>query len=270
MNFRTLGIVVVAALVVVAVAAGGLWAFGRLSSLDSYGSQYDYSVRVSADEPISNVTVLVPLPVSDGSSVVGEAVESREYLLPTGWAYDVVETEYGPMLRLRADELPADPTYYRAVVENDRLVRWEPIPASEYSRNDSDTLRVEHDAIDLSADVRVNQSIDTLAPEGTEPLFEPRENARLVPCDWPSNSDDTRCYDYESMLFVQYDGPETTNVSVSVELRGANSWWVGGWNYNEYVDHVAAYDLPADRQGWVVADGELRTGVGNYLRNPPQ
>ncbi|AFK20365.1 hypothetical protein E6P09_13345 [Haloferax mediterranei ATCC 33500] len=270
MKRRTLGIVVVVVLLVVAAIGGGLWAFGRLSFLDSYGSQYDYSVRISADEQISNVTILVPLPVANNSSPIGDTVESREYLVPETWTYDVVETQYGPMLRVRADEIPAEPTYHRAVVENDRLVRWEQIPEREYSRNDSDTLRVEHDAVDLNADATVNRSIDTRSPEGAEPLFHPRANSQRVPCEWPREDDETRCYSYDTMLFLQYDGPETTNVSVNVELYGTNSWWVGGWNYNEYSDRIHAYDIPADRQGWVVVDGELQTGAGNYPRNPPQ
>lgn len=270
MKTRTLGIVAVAVLVVLAVVGGGLWAVGRLSFLDSYGSEYDYTVRVSADEPITNVTVYVPLPVHDGKSRIGTVVETRDSLKPDSWTYDVVETRHGPMLRIQADEMPADPTYHRAIVENDRLVRWEQIPADEYDQNDSETLRVEHDAVEVNAGLTANQSIDTRSPEQTEPVLHPRSNARAIPCDWPHEDDETRCYSYDTMVFVEYDGPETTSLTVTTELRGTNSWWVGGWNYNEYTDRVYVYDLPADQQGWVVVEGELQTGVGNYPRNPPQ
>ncbi|SEL66217.1 hypothetical protein [Haloferax larsenii] len=270
MKPRTLGIVVVAVLVVVAAVGGGLWALGRLSFLDSYGSEYYYEVRVSANEPISNVTIFAPLPVVDGDSPVEGIIETREYLLPETWSYDVVETEYGPMLRLQADELPADPTYHRPVIENDRLVRWERVSADEYDRNGTDVVRIDHDAIELTADRTVNRSIETRAPEGTEPLFEPRSNVTAVPCEWPHEDDDVRCYSYDTQIFVSYDGPETTELSVTVELRGTNSWWVGGWNYNEYTDRVYVYDLPADQRGWVVVEGAAETGVGNYPRNPPQ
>lgn len=268
MNRRTLGIVALAVVVVLAATGGSLWVFGRLSFLNSYGSQYDYSVRVSASEPVSNVTLLVPLPVSDGDTPLRDVVASRDFMLPDGWAYDVAETEYGPMLRIRADELPADPTYYRAVYEGDRLVRWEEISADEYAANDTEAIRVDHDTVELSMDRTMNRSIDTRDPVGTEPVFEPRANAVRVPCDW--RDEDSVCYRYDTRVFLRYDGPETATVSVTVELRGTNSWWVGGWNYNEYRDGVYAYDLPADRQGWVVVAGELETGSGNYPRNPPQ
>ncbi|KTG27696.1 hypothetical protein, partial [Haloferax profundi] len=264
MRTRTLGIVAVAALVVLAVVGGGLWAVGRLSFLDSYGSEYDYTVRVSADEPISNVTLFVPLPVHDGTSDIGTVVETREYLKPDTWSYAVVQTRHGPMLRIHADEIPAEPTYHRPVVENDRLVRWEQIPADEYVRNDSETVRVEHDAVEVDADLTTNRSIDTKSPERVEPLLNPRSNTRAVPCEWPHDADETQCYSYDTMLFVEYDGPETTRLTVTTELRGTNSWWVGGWNFNEYTDRVYVYDLPGDQQGWVVVDGELQTGVGNY------
>ncbi|WP_396612173.1 hypothetical protein ACH9L7_02480 [Haloferax sp. S1W] len=270
MNSRTLGIIVVAVLLVVAAIGGGLWAFSRQSFLDSYGSDYRYEVRVSADEPISNVTVFVPLPITEGESPVEDVIETREYLIPETWTYDVVETEYGPMLRMQADELPGEPTYHRSVIENDRLVRWERVSADEYDRNDSDVVRVKHDTMSLTADRTVNRSIDTRDPGGAEPLFEPRSNVTGVPCEWPHEDDETRCYRYDTRIFVAYDGPETTQLSVTVELVGTNSWWVGGWNYNEYTDRVSVYDLPADQRGWVVVEGHLQTGVGNYPRNPPQ
>ncbi|KAB1198709.1 MULTISPECIES: hypothetical protein [Haloferax] len=270
MNTRTLGIVAVALLVVVAVVGGGLWTVGRLSFLDSYGSEYDYTVRVSADEQITNVTIFVPLPVYEGHSEIGAVVESRDYLKPDAWSYDVVETRHGPMLRLRADELPGEPTYHRAVIEDDRLVRWEQIPPEEYARNDSETLRVEHDAIEVNARLTVDRSVDTKSPARTEPVLHPRSNPRAVPCDWPHDSDETQCYSYDSLIFVEYDGPETTRLTVTTELSGTNSWWVGGWNFNEYTDRITVYDLPADQRGWVVVEGELQTGVGNYPRNPPQ
>lgn len=270
MKTRTLGIVAVAVLLVLAVVGGGLWAVGRLSFLDSYGSEYDYTVRVSADEPISNVTIFVPLPVHAGESDIGTVVEARGYLKPESWSYTVVQTERGPMLQIQADEIPAEPTYHRAVVENDRLVRWEQIPADEYSQNDSETLRVEHDAVEVNADLTVNRSVDTRSPQNTEPLLSPRSNTRPVPCEWPHEDDETRCYSYDTALFVAYDGPESTSLTVTTELSGTNSWWVGGWNYNEYTDRVYVYDLPADQQGWVVVKGELQTGAGNYPSNPPQ
>jgi len=267
MQRRTIGLLLAGLLLAAAVLAGAGWALQRAWYQQSYGSEYTYDVLVGpnyGNESISNLTVMLPLPVADGDSAVGEDLSDREFRLPEGWSYAVVDTEYGPMLRIEADEIPGEPTYYRAVMEGDRLVDWEEIPASAYDRNDSDTIRVEHDDAEIQHTVVVNETIDTRSPIGDEPLLSPRSNQTEVACEqFYYEDEDATCYAYDARVYLSYDAPPGTEVYVRAELRGTNSWWVLGWNYNEYRDTVALL-TDESPDGWTTADGELVTGSGNY------
>lgn len=266
MKSRTVGIVLVAVLLVALLLAGAGWALSQAWYAQSYGSEYVYDVRVGpnyANDSVSNVTVLLPLPVHEGTSSIGDAVTEGDVQFPDGWSYAVVETEHGRMLRLEADEIPGEPTYYRAVMEGDRLVDWEEIPAAEYSRNDSDTIRIDHDDLEIRRTVSVNETIDTKSPQGNEPLLTPRSNQRAVDCEQFHERPGPSCYAYDTRVYLSYDADPGTEMYVRVELSGTNSWWILGWNYNEYRDTVTLL-TDESPDGWVTVDGQLVTGSGNY------
>jgi hypothetical protein len=267
MNLRRLLAVSVLALVVVVTAVvGGLFLYSQHLYRDSYGSDYTYEVRVSPSAPITNATFLVALPTHDGSSPVTEAAV-RHPFTPDGWSYDIVEADDGQMLRIRADAVPTDPTYHYSVVRDDRLVGWETIPEAEYDPDNSSHLRVTHEDVDVQTGVEVNQTIDTAAPIGSEPLLRPHENRTDSAC-YAAPDEEEACHVYDGRAFVSYDAAPDTAVYVSVELRGSNSWWVFGWSFNEYVD-TQTVETVGPQDGWVTTDGELRTGNGNY-RPPPE
>lgn len=263
---RALVAVVAAVLVVVAGVAGGLFLYSQHLYRDSYGSEYTYEVRISPSAPITNVTILVPLPTRDGTSPV-DAVAVRHPFTPDGWAYDVVEREGRPMLRVRADEVPTDPTYHYSVIRDDRLVGWETIPAGEYDSENSSHVRVQHDDVEVDVSVDSERTVDTRSPIGSEPLLGPHQNRSETPCFVPQGEEEA-CYTYEGRVFASYDAEPDTAVYVSTELRGANSWWVFGWNFNEYTDRQSV-ELVGLQDGWVVTDGSLEAGQGNY-RAPPE
>lgn len=263
---RVLAVGLVAVLVVVAAVAGGLFLYSQHLYRDSYGSDYTYEVRVSPSAPITNVTVLVPLPSHDGGSPV-DAAAVRHPFTPDGWTYDVVDSAYGPMLRIRADEVPTDPTYHRSVVEDDRLVRWERLPPEAYDPDNDSHLRVTHEDVEIDATVESRRTIDTRSPIGSEPLLHPHENRTETAC-FTARAGEETCYTYDGRAFLSYDAAPDTVVYVSVELGGTNSWWVFGWSFNEYRDRQSV-EVVGPRDGWVVTDGDLETGSGNY-REPPR
>ncbi|MFB6130769.1 MAG: hypothetical protein ABEJ28_08120 [Salinigranum sp.] len=263
---RALAVAAVVLLVVVAAVVGGLYLYAEYLYRDSYGSDYAYRVHVAPSATVTNVTLLVPLPVRDGEPVVDAATVSHPFT-PDGWAYDVVETEYGPMLRIRADEIPTDPTYHYSVVRNNRLVGWKTIPASEYDPNNASHVRATHEEVDVSATVESDRTLDTRAPIESEALLRPQANRTSAACRF-SPDEEGACYAYSGWTFLSYDAATETGVYVSVELRGANSWWVFGWNGNEYVDDQSV-EVVGPQDGWVATEGRLETGRGNY-RNPPR
>ena len=50
---------------------------------------------------------------------------------------------------------------------------------------------------------------------------------------------------------------------VSAQLDGRNEWFSGGWTGNEYREW-SRVELRGPQSGWVLADGELDVGSGNY------
>jgi hypothetical protein len=262
---RVLLVVLVAFLVVVAAVVGGLFLYSQHLYRDSYGSEYTYEVRISPSATITNVTVLVPLPNQGGDSVL-DTGDVQHPFTPDGWTYDVVPTDLGPMLRVQADEIPTEPTYHYSVVRDDRLVRWETIPPDEYDPTNESHLRVEHEDVEIDVRAESETTIETRSPVTSEPLLRPHENRTETAC-FRARGEEETCYVYDGRAFVSYDSDPDTAVYVSVELRGTNSWWVFGWNFNEYTDRQSV-EVVGPHDGWMVMEGELETGQGNY-REPP-
>ena len=262
---RVLAVGLAAILVGAAAIAGGLFVYGDYLYRDSYGSDYVYEVRISPSAPVTNVTVSVPLPSHDGESPV-DAAAVRHPFTPAGWTYEVVETARGPTLRIRTDEIPTGPTYHYSVVENDRLVGWETITAEEYDPGNESHLRVTHDDVEVDVTVESDRTIDTRSPIESEPLLGPHENRTRTAC-FRAADEEEACYAYDGRAFVSYDAAPGTAVYVAVELHGTNSWWVFGWNFDEYSDRQSV-EVVGPRDGWVVTEGRLETGQGNYRRPP--
>lgn len=263
---RLLGILIALFIVIVAAVAGGLFLYSQQLYRDSYGSDYTYEVRLSPSAPITNVTILVPPPSQNGNSLVTASTIAHPFT-PSGWRYDVTDTEYGPMVRIEADEIPTDPTYHYSVIRDDRLVRWETIPQEQYNPENDSHLRVQHDDIEIDVAVESERTIDTRAPIDSEPLLRPQTNRTETACFMPHDREET-CYTYTGRIFVSYDAVPDTTVYISIELRGTNSWWVFGWNFNEYTDRQTV-ELTGPQDGWIPTEGQLETGQGNY-RDPPR
>ena len=262
---RTPGIAGAVLLVVVAAIVGGLFLYTQHLYRDSYSSDYHYQVRVSPSDPVTNLTVMVPLPTHGGQTPF-EPADLRHPFTPNGWRYAVVDTEYGPMLRIEADAVPAEPTYHTSVVRNDRLVRWERLDPGEYDPDNASHLRATHDDVDIDTHVESEDPIDTGGALDTEPLPRPHEDRMETACFMATGEEET-CYSYTGRVFVSHDGAPDTAVYVSIEIWGTNSWWVFGWNGNDYIDRQSV-EVVGSPDGWLGTDGELETGQGNY-RKPP-
>jgi len=227
---------------------------------ESYTSTYDYSVGVDATATLSDVTIRVPLPQVGGETVVDASV-----VAPNGTveAFDaaVVETEYGPMLELTADEFAVETRYYR-FVEEDGLGRREEISESEYDPSNPNHQKVERRTVRVSVTQEATYPIETRTPVDESPTFYPDATRELAACRVPYQ-DETACFAYDAPIYLSYDAPADAQVSGSVMLSGSNEWFAGGWTGNSYTDQVT-FGVTGPRDGWVVANGTTETGRGNY------
>jgi hypothetical protein len=227
---------------------------------ESYTSTHEYSVGIDATGTLSDVTIRVPLPQQDGETAVDASVLAPNDTVD-GFDAAVVETEYGPMLELTADEFVVETRYYR-FVEEDGLGRREEIDESEYDPSNPDHQKVEQRTVTVSVTQEATYPIETRTPVGASPTFYPAATRELADCGFPYQ-DETACFVYDAPVYLSYESSDSTRVSGVVATYGSNEWFTGGWTGNSYNDRIR-FAVTGPRDGWVVANGTTEVGQGTY------
>ena len=227
---------------------------------ESRAGVYDYTFGLDAYGTVENATIRVPLPVDDGESVLNASV-----LAPNGSVdaleASVVDTQYGPMLELRAAEFVVEPRYFETT-EADGLGRRVEISESEYDPENPNHSKVEFRSVDVLVTVDAPYPVDTETPVGDEPLLPTTSDRVATACRFPT-TDTATCFDYDAPLYLSYDANEGTRVDAILAFEGRNEWFDGGWTWNGYRDSVD-YRATGPQSGWVSAEGHLLVGNGNY------
>lgn len=265
-DWRRIALVVgIAIVMVLALLAGALWLYTENLYRTSYESSYTYDLAINTNETLTNATLFLPVPVADDGSDLGGAMVQRGNAIEGNLSYRVVDTRYGPMLRVTAERVTVTPTYYEFVERNGTRERVE-IPASEYDPADLNMTKDANAGTLLSVTVPVNESVETAEPWGVEPLFNPRTDRRPTACDSPAG-EWLQCYGYDTKVYAQYETKETAQVDILTYVEGQNAWWVFGWNYDAYRDGVSL-DLRGPQDGWMNATGHVEVDVDQ--RKPPR
>lgn len=265
----------VAVLLVFGLVVGALSVLGEQRRAETTQSTYQYEVTIAADETLENATVYVPVPTENGTSRLGErVVEDVQYdrytpavqgydpdPAPVNFSYELVETERGRMLAITADRVEVTTVYYREV-ENETMGWYERIPAEEYDPDDPD-MGVQNDgSFRFTVTLVADDPIDTADPFDDEPLLAPGADRTEVDC-FTGTSATHRCFEYDGQVYADYETGEAATVYVSAHLDGRNEWFSGGWTGNEYRER-SRVELRGPQSGWVLTDGELEIGSGNY------
>lgn len=191
-------------------------------------SEYRYMASVNPTATVSNVTIRLPAPATDGEAAFAADLAGDAGIRPTEWSYAVAETDRGPMLEITVDELePANRPY------------------------------------DLEFSVSADEEIDTREALANEPTLSGRSNRTQADCSFPhpdSWDDRLRCHSYESSFYGEFE-PTGTSVAVDASLTGENAWFEGGWTGNDYTDFAHGF---VDGTGWATGEGSIREGVGRY------
>ncbi|MFB6071103.1 MAG: DUF5518 domain-containing protein [Halanaeroarchaeum sp.] len=274
-DWRRVGVGVVVMVLVFGLLVSGLWVLGQQRMAESYDSTYEYRVSLSANESLENLTLLVPVPVENGTSAMGrQFVESVAYDRntpsidgyddppdPVNFTYEIVETDDGPMVEIAADEIEVTRVYYR-VIENETHGWRERIPASEYDPDDPDMGVLDDGGFTFTVTAASPTPIATADPVGSEPLLSGQRDRSERDCDGPT-PDRHRCFETEGRAYVAFDATDTTALSVHVSLEGRNEWFAGGWSGNLYRQTVRA-EVRGPMASWFETEGELEYGVGTY------
>lgn len=277
LDWQPIAVGAVAVILVFGLVVGGLSVLGQQRQAATTESTYQYEVTIAADETLENATFYVPVPTENGSSRLGERfVEDVRYdryapavrgddpdldPAPVDFSYELVETERGQMLAISADRIEVTTIYYREV-ENGTMGWSERISAEEYDPDDPDMGTQNDGRITFTATLVAEEAIDTADPFDAEPLLAPGADRTEIDC-LTGDSSTHRCFEYEGRMYADYETSEAATVYVSAQLDGRNEWFSGGWTGNEYREW-SRVELRGPHSGWVLADGGLDVGSGNY------
>jgi len=239
MRFRPL--VVLLALLVAQVFLCGCLSGGP----QDFSVSSSYTLHITTDTRIENVTLLVPIPTRGDLSAIGHDPISDAFYtnrLPEYITPAIVPVDGQYYLRLTAPFLsPGEPVWVN--YENYTFL-----------------------AGDFRPEV-VSQMVNTLHPLGNESLFSPKQNLALTagsPEAVETRGINPGCrYSYTIPVYAHYENG--SRVEISSRIKSESGWaeQFDAWALNRYYDRYHLV-ITGDPQGWMPAGGEVTAGYGIY------
>lgn len=251
----------------------------------------EYSVRISSDTTLENLTLLIPLPSVNGTSTIGEGLAyGSGYGVPEGWNLSlerlngsqflkIADAEFVPERAAYPVPIGEDPGENESRLQGKSTIRTIPLATTSVimnTRNGSAyAVRIGPGVnttaaacelpilrpVEFGVREMVAATINTRDPFGMEPLLEPKEDLRETGCGTPVTKT-ARCFAYTSPVYIDYRSDGPSDIEISVSVHASNEWWELGWSSNSYTDRI--FVSPPDGKGWVTADGSLLIGNGRY------
>lgn len=249
------------AVIILVILAGIIvlaWISFQWEQTTSRSERHDvtYTIRLSVNTTIENVTLYLPVPEQDGTPILaGSFVNRTGYGVPADWNITIIPVEGRQMLSIRAPLI--EPVYvgYPIPAEPGKTPDRTPVrPATAFSPETPVLVPVELITLESRA-----LAIDTGNPAGHEPVFRPQGDYTPVQGTSPVVSGTVSSYRVPVYLNYSAGGPVTVELFMSIE--GVNSIWKGGWIFNRYSDTVSLV-LGNGTRGWVEAEGTLIAGEG--------
>lgn len=261
------GILALIAFIGVALIA----AISGQSASESLRSTYSYDLEISTSGPIDDAVLLIPLPSRTGSNVTPLDLSSASFshIDRDNITVAIEHVDGVPMLNISAGRI--DPIYRNRI---------EPIPimpgqseselqkpAQIYSNRYSEETPVLV-SMELHFTSTADHEIYTRGPIGTEPLLEPYRIIQNLsssgrPIDDYHVSPGATGYIIEVPFILSFDAGDDNVLTISADLQGRNEWWVLGWQFNSYQEHLR-HEFGGACNGTCPARGILVTGEGVY------
>ena len=217
-----------------------------------------YSIELSVNTTIENVSLLLPVPELNKTPLLADALVNRTgYGVPADWNLSIVRVEGIPMLSIIAARMIPEYHGYPLPIEPGKTPNQTPVPsATEYSSETPVLVPV------LCAVMESRpMSIDTRNPAGHEPVFMPGE--QFIPVTGTSPAYQGAGFSHRVPIYIQYTSDRPATLSIRISIEGSNSIWRGGWLGNRYSDAVSL-TLDNGTQGWIEGEGTLITGEDVY------
>ena len=256
---RTLVILVLVLLAVILFAGVSwvAWQFDQ-STRQSERHTYFYTIDLSYNTTIENVTLLLPVPeLNETPMFITPLLNGTGNGVSPDWNLSVVYENGIPMLAIRAARMvPEYHGYPIAIEPGMSVLPTTLIPGHKYSGDTPVLMPVTVAVMETSGSV-----INTHNPVGHEPVFFPSGTFTLGSCVTPGCEGPV--YDHTVPVYISYMSELPVLLSLRVSVDGSNAIWRGGWQSNTYSDTVAL-EIAGGEQGWIEGKGELITAEGVY------
>jgi hypothetical protein len=236
------------------------WTFYQFDQMarQSERHTYSYSIDLSYNTTIDNVTFFLPVPERNNTPfLIGSLLNGTANGVSPEWNLSIVRENGTPMLAITAARMV--PEYHGYPIRIEPGVSVLPttlVPGREYSSDTPVLMPVSVGAMETSTSV-----IETRAPIGHEPVFFPK--GVFTPGLGIPPAYNGPVYDHPVPVYVRYTSERPAAILLHVGVHGSNMIWKGGWQSNSYSDTVVL-EITNDTQGWVMGEGKLTTADGVY------
>ncbi len=236
------------------------WSFYQFDQIarQSERHTYSYSIDLSYNTTIDNVTFFLPVPERNNTPfLIGSLLNGTAYGVSPDWNLSIVQENGAPMLAVRSARMV--PEYHGKAIRIEPGVSVLPttfVPGHEYS---SDTPILKPVSIGVM-ETRTSK-IETRTPIDHEPVFFPKGVFTLGLGISPAYNGPV--YDHPVPVYIRYTSERPAAISLRVGVHGSNMIWKGGWQSNSYSDTVVL-EIANNTQGWVMGEGQLTTADGVY------
>ncbi|PKL70311.1 MAG: hypothetical protein CVV30_02840 [Methanomicrobiales archaeon HGW-Methanomicrobiales-1] len=219
---------------------------------------YRYSIDLSYDTTIDNVTLYLPVPERNSTPLFTESLlNGTAYGVSPDWNLSIVHENGTPMLAIQAARMVPEYHGYPIRIEPGATVLPTTlVPGHEYSSN-TPILQ----PVSIVASELITSAIDTRSPVDHEPVFFPR--GVFTPGTGIATAYNGPVYDHKVPVYIRYTSERPAAISLRIGIHGSNMIWRGGWESNSYSDSVVL-ETTNGTQGWVMGEGKLSTADGVY------
>ena len=179
MNKKHIGIIAIASVIVICTASIGYIAYSgvwRDWVAGEWKNSYDFSISFGTTENLYNVTLYLPI------LMVNDEVDSLMFEIdyPSNWTWNITDTEYGKMLKISTDIMPAGGCRMEIVNKV------------------------------------ANHLINAKNPVGNEPVLYPRLNETSV----KHGEMESAKYEYTSKIYAEYNASSENLLNIEIWVGG--------------------------------------------------
>jgi hypothetical protein len=233
----TIGLLIITLALTVGYAALDRYVGG--SYMATLSSTSSYTLSITTDQKLSNVTLFVPVPADTrGNSLAVSLLSARAMPgLPGSWQTTLFDTGKATLLKIHIPllEVPAGTT-----------------PTRPHT-------------VTLTAELPAEPVIDTADPLKNSPVFRPVQNFREEACSGygAGRGGSPVCGAYLTSVYADYSADPNTAVTITSSYTGRNSWNVFEQKSNEYTSTISLL-MHGENHGWATAKATIAWRIGSY------